>query len=156
MKAILIPPIIGLLQMQSMTHAVALCLEITFVVLVRNDFDWHILNNFESVCLKSHSLCGVVGKQAHFVHAKMTQHLSATAIVALVGFKSEVRIGVNRVVAFLLKLVSLYLVHESYATSFLLHIYKHSLAFSFNHLHGLVQLLTAVATLRAENIACGA
>ena len=147
---------IFLFQMERVTHAIALCFEIALVILIGYNLNRHILYDFKSICLKSYTLGRIVGHKAHFAHTEVAQHLRSASVVALVRLKSEMGVGVDCVVAFLLQLVSLYLVHESYAASFLLHIHEHSLAFLLYHLHGFMELLSAVATLRAEHVACGA
>lgn len=55
-----------------MTHSVFLCFEIFVVILVWFDFDGNVLYYFESVGLQSHSFCGIVCEQAHFVYAEMS------------------------------------------------------------------------------------
>ena len=52
-----------------------------------------------------------------------------------------------------LQFISLNLVHESNAASFLLHVNQHALAFIFDHLQRLMQLLAAIATLASEDVA---
>ena len=86
----------------------------------------------------------------------MAQHLSPAAVVALVGLESQVDVGLYGVHAFLLELVGGNLVHQSDASSFLLHVDEHALAFLFDHLHGFVQLFAAVTPLAAEDVARGA
>ncbi|CUQ63165.1 Uncharacterised protein [Segatella copri] len=65
-------------------------------------------------------------------------------------------IGVNGIVAFFLKLVGCNLVHQTDAASFLLHVDNNSLSCLVYHLHSLVELLTAVTTLAAQDVASSA
>ena len=88
--------------MEVVTHAVALGLEVSVVVFRGWHLDRHVLDDFQSVGLQSHALLRVVGHEAHLVHAKVAEHLRAAAIVALVGFESEVSVGIDGVVALLL------------------------------------------------------
>jgi len=142
--------------MQGMSHTCLFGLQITQIVLVWSYLDGHILDDFESVCLKTYTLHWVVGEQAHLVHADMAQHLCSTSVVALVGLESQVYVGVDGIKSLLLQLIGCNLVHQSDATTFLLHVDYHTLALFLDGLHGLVQLLAAVTALAAKNVACHA
>ena len=92
-----------------MSHAISLSFEVTLVVWVGCRFDSNVLHDFQSVCFQSDAFYRVVGHESHLVYTEVTQHLRATTIVALIGFKAEVCVGINGVVAFFLKFVSSYL-----------------------------------------------
>ena len=79
--------------------------------------------------------------------------MGTTAVVALVGLEAQVYVGVDGVEAFLLQLIGGNLVHQTDAATFLLHIDYYTTTFLLNHLHGLVELFAAVATLRTEDVA---
>ena len=64
-------------------------------------------------------------------------------------------IGVNGVHSTFLQLIGFDFVHQTDATSFLVHIYQHAFAFFFDHLHRQVQLFAALAAHRAEYVASG-
>ena len=132
-----------------MPHAVSLGLEIALVVLVWFNFDGYILYDFEAVCFQAYTLHRVVGEQAHLVYAQVAEHLGTAAVVALVGLEAQVNVGIHGVVSFFLQFLGGNLVHQSYASSFLLHVDNYSLACLVYHLHCLVQLLSAVASLAA-------
>ena len=55
-----------------MSHAGLFGLQIAQIVLVRSYLDGHVLDDFESVGLKSYTLHGVVCQQSHLVHTQMT------------------------------------------------------------------------------------
>ena len=139
-----------------MPHAVSLGLEITLIVLVWHNFDRYIFYDFQIVCFETYALYRIVGEQTHFVYTEMTEHLCTATIVALVWLETEMGIGVNGIVAFFLKLVGCNLVHQTDAASFLLHVDNNSLSSLVYHLHGFVKLLTAVATLAAQDVTCSA
>jgi len=88
--------------------------------------------------------------------AEMPEHLRAAAVVALVGLKPEVHVGIHGVHALFLQLVCGNFIHQSDASTFLLHVDNHTLTLFLDHLHRLVQLLAAVASLTAENVSGGA
>ena len=65
-------------------------------------------------------------------------------------------IGIHSVHTFLLEFVSLYLVEQSDAPALLIHIEKDTLARLVDLLHSGVELVAAVATVTAKNVARGA
>ena len=142
-----------LFEVQGVTHANLFGLQIAQIVLVWSNLDGYILDNLESVGLKSHTLHRVVCKQSHLVHTQVAQHLCSASVVALIGLESQMHVGVYGVKSFLLKFVGRNLVHQSDATAFLLHVYYHALAFFLDGLHGLVQLFAAIAALTAKYVA---
>ena len=133
--------------MQRMSHALLFCFQIAEVILVGCNLDRHVLYDFQAVGLQSDALHGVVGHEAHLVHAEVSQHLCAAAIVALVGLEAQAEVGIYRVVAFLLQFLGSEFVHQAYAAALLLHIDDDPLALFLNLLHGAVQLFAAVAAL---------
>ena len=58
-----------LFQMQGMTHAFLLGLQVAVVVFVGGDFYGDILDDFQAIGLETYTLGGVVGHEAHFVDA---------------------------------------------------------------------------------------
>lgn len=58
-----------LFQMQGMTHAFLLGLQVAVVVFVGGDFDGDVLDDFQTVGFEADTLGGVVGHEAHFVDA---------------------------------------------------------------------------------------
>lgn len=58
-----------LFQMQGMTHAFLLGLQVAVVVFVGGDFDGDVLDDFQSVGFEADALGGVVSHKAHFVDA---------------------------------------------------------------------------------------
>ena len=90
------------------------------------------------------------------MHAEVAEHLCAASVVTLIWLETEVYVGIYGIVSFFLQLVGCNLVHQSYASAFLLHVDDYTLAGFLDHLHRLVQLLSAVASLASENVACGA
>src|SRR3712207_2240343 len=62
-------------------------------------------------------------------------------------------IGVHRVIAFFLQLVGRHLVHQTYATTFLLHVNHNTFTFFLNHFHRFAELFTTVAAHTAQDVA---
>ena len=130
--------------------------EVALVVFVGLYLDGHILHDLQSVGFEAHALDGIVGEEAHLVHAELAEYLRAHAVVPLVGVIAEVDVGVDGVIALLLELVGGDLGHESYAAALLIEVEHYALALPVDHLHGAVQLLAAVAAARTEDVARGA
>ena len=146
LSSFLFPPSTFLLfQMQRMSHAFLLGLQVAQVILVGSHLDGHVLHNLQSVGLESYALHWVVGHESHLMYTQMAQHLCPTAIVAFVGLEAQTEVGIHCVVALFMQFIGSELVHEPYAASFLLHIDDDTLAFLLYLLHGLVQLFAAVA-----------
>ena len=139
--------------MERVPHAILLRMEVTLVIGVWGDFDGHVFRDFQSVGFEADPLDRIVGQQPHLCHAEQAEDLGADAIVALVGVVAEVDVGVDRVVALLLQLIGRDFGHQPDAAAFLVEIEHHSFALFFDELHGLVQLVAAVAALAAEDVA---
>src|SRR5690606_39653502 len=84
---------------------------------------------------------------------EVPQYLGTDTIIPMIGFKTELQIGVYRVQAVFLEVICVKLVNQANAPSFLVHIDDHALTFLFNHLHRTVQLGPTVAPARSKNIA---
>ena len=69
---------------------------------------------------------------------------------------AQMEIGVDSVEPLFLKLIGAYLVHQADSASFLIEIDYGAGTFFLDHLHCAVELLAAVASHRAEDVARGA
>ena len=137
-----------------MTHPVSFGLEIPFVVFIRYNFDRYIFYNFETISFQANSLDRVVSEQTHLVNSQLAQHLCTASIVALIWLEAEMCVGIHCVIALFLQLVCSNLVHQTDASTFLLHVYDYTLSFFFYHFHCSVQLLSAVAAHASQDVAC--
>ena len=73
-----------LVNMQSVSHSVALSLKIFVVVFVWLYLDRNILHDFKTVAFQAYALGRIVCHESHLVDAKISKHLCATAIISLV------------------------------------------------------------------------
>ena len=139
-----------------MAHALLLGFEVALVVLVGLDDDGDDFGHLKAVAFEARALDGVVGDEAHLGDMLVAQDLGADAVVAFVGLEAELEVGVDGVETLFLEVVGLELVHEADTATLLTHVGDEALAFLFNHLHGAVELLAAVALAGAEDVAGGA
>lgn len=138
------------------THAFFFRVEIGEVEFVWGDLDGYILDNFQTVPLKSDAFHRIVCDKTHALYTELVEYLCAYSIIALVSLMSQMDVCLDCVKSLFLEFVCAYLVHEPYATSLLVEIEYDSAVLFLHHLHGAVQLLAAVAAARTEYIAGGA
>jgi len=101
-------------------------------------------------------LRGLFVKRRICLYAQIDQDLRADAVIAQVRRKAQRLIGLDSVHAGILKSVRLHLVKKPDTAAFLAHIKKNAGTFLGNALHGLLQLLVAIATQRSKNISSDA
>ena len=106
--------------------------------LARFGSEGYLLDNLDAIHLKPADFLGIVRQYAYVPQTQVAANLGPDSVIALVRGKPELQIGVNRIQALLLKLVSLDLGREADAPPFLAHVNNHSAA-RFGHLaHRLV------------------
>lgn len=128
-------------------------LEVFFVVRVDLRGDGNLFDDFKAVAVKPNDFFGVVGKEANFSKAEISEDLGADAILAEIGFVAEFEIGVDGVITLFLEFVGADFGGEANAAAFLAQVEKDSFAAGGDLFHGLAQLAAAVATLGAEDVA---
>lgn len=138
------------------SHALLLGVHVEAVVGGRLCLYGDILHHLKAIAFEADALHGIVSHEAHLSYSKLMEYLGAHAVVALVGLVAELEIGIDGINALLLKLVSPDLVHQADSAALLTEIEDNAASLLLDHLHGLVELLAAVAALRSEDIACGA
>src|SRR5229473_1082144 len=136
-----------------MTQLVFLGLQVTLVMGVGGNIDWHPFDHFEPEALQAVDLLGVVGKQPDFAHAEVVQDLAADTVVALVRRMSQRLIRLDRVEPAVLEVVGVELVQQADPTSLLMsYVQNHTDALGSDNLHTRTTLRSAVATQAAEDI----
>jgi hypothetical protein len=98
-------------------------------------------------------LAWVVREQANLSHPEVHEDLRPKTVVTEVYGKSELFVGLNRIESLFLKLVSMDFGREADSAAFLPHINENACAGLFDLGKGLVQLRTAIAPFRAEDVA---
>ena len=72
--------------------------------------------------------------------------LGPDPVISKIRLETQGEVGFDRILAFILQLVRAELVHQPDPTSFLVQIQQYTFASLLDDLHGLVQLLPAIAS----------
>ncbi len=97
---------------------------------------------------------GIVGQQPDRADPQVLEDQGGHMIIAFIGLMPQQEIGIYRVVACVLEVIGAQFVQKADAATFLAQVDKDSTFGGGNAMESLVQLLTAVAAERAEDIAC--
>src|SRR5665213_145931 len=103
--------------LEEVTHALALGAEVLDVLRGGHRLDVHPLDDVEPEALETSVLCGIVGHEPHGGHAQVDQDLGTDAVLARVGRKAQLEVGIDGVEALLLEVVGAQLVGEADAPS---------------------------------------
>src|SRR5580704_8948368 len=119
---------------------------------MRRDFDWHPRNVY-SITAQTFYLVRIVGQQLHLADAEIAQYLRADPVVAQVLVEAEMQVRFDRVHPVVLQCVGANLVAKPDAAALLVQINHDAAIRRRDSLERLLQLLTAVASRRRENVA---
>ena len=126
--------------------------EVAFIMRVGFNHQRHALRNTDPGILNLADLVGVIGEQADRLIAELAQHFSGRHEKAVIGFKPELMVGINRIQPAILKGVGLELIDQPDITAFLRQIDQDT-AIPLRHLPDcLPQLGSAIAFQAAEDI----
>ena len=81
------------------------------------------------------------------------QNACTNTVVTLIGLEAQTQISLYRIHAVFLQLVCLHFVHQADTSALLIKVDNHATSFLLNHLHCLMKLRAAIATVRAEDVA---
>src|SRR5690242_19423784 len=98
---------------EEVTELLALGAQIAAVGLGGRHLERQALDHLEPVALDAHNLLRVVGEDLEVLHPEIDQDLGPDAVVPQVGAESEGVIGLDGVLARILKLVGLQLVEQA-------------------------------------------
>src|SRR6476620_11039253 len=129
------------------------CLEIFLVVRIGFGADRHLLDHLQTVALQADNFLRVICEEPELSHAQIEKNLCAEAIVAQVSCVPEFRVGLYRVESFLLQLVRVDFCRQSDTAALLSHVNQNALAFLLDLPKCGVQLISAIAPARRENVA---
>src|SRR4051812_32331816 len=136
-----------------MSELVPLRLHVAGVLLVGRLDDGHALVHAQSVAFEADHLAWIVGDWTNGLETEVEENLRPDAVLAQIGLEAESLVGFDSVGAAVLKLVRLELVQETDAASFLIEIDNDAASIGGDHPHGFMQLPSAVAAQRVEDIA---
>ncbi len=117
------------------------------------DLAGNSLHDLDTRLFQRRHLIGIIRQQADLGNAESLQHLSGQGEVAVIGFEAEPFVGLDRIEPGILQFVSLQLGHQPDAAPFLLLVDQHPGAQFGDHGKRHLQLLTAIAAYRCENVA---
>ena len=117
--------------------------------------DWNLIDDFqvESTKIEGLSFLGVVGQQTNLAKPEVFEDLNSNTVVTHVGFVAKGRVCFDRVEPLILQSVSFDLFGQTDAAPFLRQVDQHAMTFPRDHTHREVQLVTAVASQRVDQIA---
>src|SRR5258708_2723730 len=136
-----------------MAELVALGAEVPCVLGVLRLDDGHALLDAEPIPLEPHDLARVVRDGTDGVEPEIEQDLRADAVVAEIRRDAELLVGLDGVCSTVLKLICLELVEEADAPALLIEIHDDAAPLGLNHLHGGLELPSAVAAHRVKHVA---
>src|SRR5271167_2405197 len=119
---------------------------------VRRDFDRHARNVY-SITAQTFYLVWIVGQQLHLADAEVAKYLRANPVVAQILVEAEMQVGFDGVHPVVLQRVGANLVAEADAAALLVEINHDAAIRHHDSLERLLQLLTAVASRRREDVA---
>ena len=128
-----------------MPELVALGAQVLSIGVIGRDLDGHALGDVETVALQPDDLLRVVGEQPEIFHAQVHEDLGADPVVAKVGLETERRVGLNRVLAQILKFVGAHLVEEPDAPPLLAHVNEDAASLGLDDRQRLLELGPTVA-----------
>src|SRR5258707_12477616 len=136
-----------------MAELVALDAEVPCVLGVLRMDDGHALLDAEPIPLEPHDLARIVRDGTDGVEPEIEQDLRADAVVAGIGRETEVLVGLDGVGAPVLKLICLELPEEADAPALLIEIHDDAAPLGLDHLHGGLELPSAVAAHGVKHVA---
>ena len=134
-------------------HLGPLGLEVFRIVRIGFGPDGDLLDHLDAVTFEADDLLGIVRKESKLAHAEIEENLRPKTVIAQVGGKAKSRVRFHRIEPLFLQFVSVDFRSQPNATPFLTHIKKDAISFIGDLPQRRVQLITAIATSRAEHIA---
>src|SRR2546425_908741 len=131
---------------QEVPELVALCAEVFPVGLRRRDLDGYALGDVKTVSLETDDLLRIVGQELQVLDPEIHEDLGADAVVAKVSMEAQRRVGFDRVLALVLKLVGAHLVEKPDPAPLLPHINEDPAPLRLDPGESLVELKPAVAS----------
>ena len=121
--------------------------QVTVIILIALDDDRNAFDDFQTHQFDRIDLARVVGHQAQCANPELFQHRLAKTIIALIGFKAQFLVCLDRVGAAVLQTVCVNLVDQADAAPFLAQVQQNATTFEGNGPQGRLQLGAAIAAL---------
>ena len=139
--------------LQQVSHLHSLGLEIFDVVRIGFAPNGHLFYHLKAITLKADNFLGVIRQKTELADTEIEEDLRAKAVIAQVAWVTKLRVCLNCIESFLLQLVRMNFCCQSNTASFLPHVNQDTSAFFLDLPKRSVQLISTVASPRAENIA---
>lgn len=139
--------------MQVVAHLILFGFKIAGILLVGGNYNGYGLGDIDAMGVETDTFGWIVSDKSHVGGFKIFEYLGADAVVALVSFEAEFEISLHGVASEFLKMVGSEFVDEADTSTLLTHIEDKALTSLVDHLHSLMQLVSAVALAGTENIA---
>src|SRR5574337_140128 len=110
------------------------------------------LHHVQTVRLESDDLAWIIGQQPDIAQSEVGQDLGPDSILSQIGFEPESRVRLHRIQTAVLQLIGAYLIGKPNASAFLSNIQKNALPLLGDQFERFIQLRSAVAPKRAEDI----
>ena len=135
-----------------MTELIPLGRQIDAVFLPWSNLEWDPCNNFETITGNSDDLSWVVCNQAKLFHSKDMKNLRPNPIIPQIILETELDVRLDRILSLFLKFVGPDLVGKADTAPLLVHVQKDPVALGLDHPERFLQLRTAIASQRVEDI----
>src|SRR6516164_2623110 len=138
---------------KEMTTPPGLGREVATILLRHHAYQWLRVSDVDASSAQRGNLVGIVRQQPHSVVSEKKQHASGEVIAPFVGTVSEQCIGVDCVEAGVLQSIGSHLVADSCAAPLLIEIKQNATARCCQIGNRPAQLVAAIASQRAEQVA---
>src|SRR5215471_13865893 len=123
------------------------------VAVPRLDFQGDALDDTQAIALEADDLRRVVGQQAQFLDAQITQDLCPDAVVPEIIFETQLEISLYGIETLVLQRIGLDLVRQPDPSALLMHIDEHAFALAADEIKGETNLIATITALGAEDVA---
>ena len=137
-----------------MSELCLLCQKIALGFIGWCDLNGNSLGDRDTGVLKGLEFLRIIGHEANPIHSEMAEYIRAQCVVAMVGFKSQMMVGFDGVLSFILQLIGHEFVHQADPTALLQLIDKDAATGVSYSLVRHFQLGPTVASGGTENITC--
>src|SRR5712691_11993597 len=132
-------------EFQNVPELLLLGLEILLGPMRRRDLERDALDDLEAEAFDGDIFRRIVRHQPYLADAEVAKNLGAGAVVADVGGEAELRIGLDRVIALLLKLIGFQFVEQSDSPPLLQQVEDHALFLGRDELECALELRATIA-----------
>ena len=116
------------------------------------DLQRHPFHDFQTIAFDADDLSRIVRDEPDPSQSEARENLCSDTVVSQIRFEAQLQIRLDRIAALILKAIGFDFVEEADAAPFLIEVQQHATSLVLDHLHGVMQLVAAVAAQRAQHI----